>query len=218
MIKKVSGLKFLLLALGAFTGLGIEALYAFLLEPLIYNAQMGEWTPPQMIIHWIITCITWAIIAIILIQISNKKCQFDLFENKNKMKIWQWIIIIICMVFMLVVSYIDWNGFKIVKEFQHNGWLRFIFQYLYYLFETALFTLIIIFGQRAFEIWFRKENFPYGGIAVALTWGIGHILSKGSLSTGLMSALSGFVFGVVYLLVNRDIKKTFPILFVMFIM
>ncbi len=217
-MKKVTGLKFLLLALCSFAGLGVEAIYAFLLEPIIYNAPIGEWTTIQNILHWTVTCITWAIIGAILVKVSKKKYQFDLFESKGSMKIWQRIMIIICIIFMIIVSYIDWNGFKIVKEFNYNGWLKFIFQYIYYIFETVLFTLIIIFAQKACELCFKKENFPYGGIGVALTWGIMHCLTKGSLAVGLLSALSGFIFGVVYLLTNRDMKKTFPILFVMFVM
>lgn len=94
--------------------------------------------------------------------------------------------------------------------------MKFIFQYIYYFFETFLFSLIIIFGQRACEIWFKRENIPYGGIVLALTWGIGHILSKGSLTVGLLSALGGFLFGAAYLIVGRDYRKTLPLLFIMF--
>ena len=217
-MKKATGFRFLLLALCAFAGLGIEALYAFLIEPVIYNASMREWTTTQNIAHWIITCVTWGVIAAILVRVSKKWCQFDLFAGKNKMKVWQWISVIVCVAFSFIVSYISWDGFKVIKEFQYNGWLKFIFQYIYYGFETALFLLIIIFVQKACEQWFKRENIPYGGIAVALTWGLGHILSKSSVETGLLSALGGFMFGIVYLLVNRDIKKTFPILFLMFVL
>ncbi|MCR4649492.1 MAG: DUF6273 domain-containing protein [Lachnospiraceae bacterium] len=36
---------------------------------------------------------------------------------------------------------------------------------------------------------------PFGGILVALTWGLGHWLSKGSLFAGIYTAIGGFVFG-----------------------
>ena len=94
----------------------------------------------------------------------------------------------------------------------------FVFQYVYYLFETMLFLLIIVFGQKALERWFKRENVPYGGIVVALTWGIVHIATKGSVSIGLLSAVSGSLFGVVYLLVNRDIKKAYVLLAFMFVL
>lgn len=93
----------------------------------------------------------------------------------------------------------------------------FIFQYIYYAFETLLFTLILVYGQKACESWFKKKNIPYGGIILALTWGLAHTFTKGSIASGLLSALGGFAYGAVYLLVNRDIKKTLPIIFIMFV-
>jgi hypothetical protein len=77
--------------------------------------------------------------------------------------------------------------------------------------------LIIVFGQKAFEIWFKKENFPYGAVLVALTWGLGHAVTKGDLLMGLYGVFSGFMFGAVYLLVNRNIKIAYLILLIMFI-
>lgn len=212
------GIGYLLLGLCAFTGLGIEALYAFLLEPMIYGSQMADWNVSQNISHWSITCISWGIITYVIIKVSKKWLGFNIFENKGKMKLWQWICVALCIIFSLSVSYWDWNGFKVVKEYQYNGLLKFIFQYIYYIFETVLFSLILIYGQKAFEMWFKIVNIPYGGIILAVTWGLAHIFTKGNLLAGLLSALGGFTYGIVYLLVNRDIKKTLPILFVMFML
>lgn len=214
----VKGINYFCLALFSFAGLGIEAIYAFLLEPIIYGHQMTDWNVGQNIIHWIITCITWGIITYAILKVSKRRYGFDIFMSEGKIKTWQWLCIILCVVFSLCVSYWDWNGIKVVKEFQYNGLLKFIFQYIYYVFETALFTLILVYGQKAFELWFKKKNIPYGGIILALTWGLAHTFTKGSVSVGLLSALGGFTYGIVYLLVNRDIKKTFPILFIMFIL
>jgi hypothetical protein len=218
MRKRVKGINYLCLGLCAFAGLGIEAIYAFLLEPIIYGRQMADWNVDQSIIHWIITCITWGIVTYNILKFSKSRYGFDIFENNGKMKMWQWICVILCIIFSLCVSYWNWDGFKVVKEFQHSGLLKFIFQYIYYVFETALFTLILVYGQKAFEMWFKKENIPYGGIILAITWGLAHIFTKGNVSVGLLSALGGFAFGIVYLLVNRDIKKTLLILFIMFIL
>ena len=88
------------------------------------------------------------------------------------MKPFQWIAVGACLIFTLSVSYIDWGGFKVVKEFYYNGVLKFIFQYIYYVFETGLFTLIIVFGQKAFEkmvweseisIWRNRGCIDLGG-------------------------------------------------------
>ncbi len=215
---KGKGTDYLSLSMLAFAGIGLEALLAFLIEPLIYKTQMKEWSVGQNILHWCITCLLWGIVAVLLIRFSKNKYNFDIFHKAEKMKLWQWILVGISLVFMLTVSYIDWNGFKVAKEFISNGWLKFIFQYIYYAFETALFILIIVFGQKAFEKWFNNPNIPYGGIIVALTWGIAHIFTKSDLIAGVLSAISGFIFGAVYLLVKRDIKKTFIIVFLMFVL
>ncbi|MDI9412390.1 MAG: hypothetical protein QM401_02290 [Bacillota bacterium] len=103
------GMDYLNLALWAFAGLGVEVIYAFLLEPFLYGKQMADWNSGQNIAHWIITCITWGIITYVLLR--------------------------------------D----------------------IYYAFETALFTLILVFGHKAFELWLGKTNFPYGGVVLALT-------------------------------------------------
>lgn len=217
-IQKVTGFNYFSLALYAFGGLGIEVIYAYLLEPVIYGANMQNWTVSESIIHWIVTCITWGIVGYSLIKHSKSKYQFDLFELKPiKMKICQWICVLLCIIFMFFISYNDWGGFKLVIEYQNKGVLKFIFQCIYYAFETILFMLIIIFGQKACEEWFGKVNFPYGGIIVAVTWGLVHILSKGSVWTGVLTALSGFIYGTVYLLMNRDVKKVYPVLLLMFV-
>lgn len=112
----------------------------------------------------------------------------------------------------------DWNGFKILLEFQRLGWLKFIFQYLYYIAESFLISLVLVFGQKAFETWFKNDKIPYGGILLGLTWGLMHILSKGSVLTGIMTCLAGFLFGNVYHLVNKDYKKTFIIVTILFML
>jgi hypothetical protein len=216
--EEARGWDYLNLSLFAFAGLGIEVVYANLLEPVIYGGPMSEWSVAQSIIHWILTCITWGLITFFLVKYADSKYDFNLFKDKGKIKLWQWITTIICIVLELISTYIDWNGFKVIREYQSNGMPKFVFQYIYYVFETGLFLLIIVFGQKACEKWFKKETIPYGGIAVALTWGLAHWMTKGSLMTGLFTAVCGFGFGVVYLLLNRNIKWTFLVLCIMFIL
>jgi hypothetical protein len=218
-MKKTAGLgrRYMELALYAFAGLGIEMLYAFLIEPLLYGVSMDKWTTGQSVIHWIVTCLTWGIMAYLIIKESKAKVGFDVLKaDAKKMTLWQWLLVILCIALLLFVKYRDWGGFKPVIEFQKLGLVKFLFQYIYYAFETVLFMLILIFGQKACEVWFRKEKIPYGGIVVALTWGLVHILTKGSLATGILAAGAGFSFGVTYLLLNRDVRKVYPVLFIMF--
>lgn len=210
------GLDYLWLGIYAFCGLGMEALYAYLLEPILYGAPMQEWSVTQIIIHWIVTCITWGLFAIVLIEKSESKYNYPLTEKGRKMSLFR---IALCIVFIaaaFAVDYMSWGGFKVYLEYVSKGPLLFIFQYIYYAFETVLFLLIIVFGQKACEVWFRKENFPYGGIICGLTWGLAHIFTK-DLTTGLLGLLLGVALGSVYLVTNRDLRKAYAVMFLMFV-
>lgn len=216
-MKKVTGTDFLALALLAFAGIGLEIVLAFGIEPILYGASIGEWTDLQNIIHWVVTCILWGLVSWYLIRFAKKKYEFDIFQKGDKMAVWQWLLIALFVVGSLILSYFDWNGSKVIKEFYANGPVKFVFQYIYYIFETVLVTLILVFGQKAFEKWFHRKNIPYGGIIVAITWGIGHFFTKDIL-TGIVTVISGLAFGSVYLLAGRDIRKTYPILWMMFVL
>lgn len=216
-MKKVTGTDYLVLALLAFAGIGLEIVLAFGIEPILYGASIGEWTDLQNIIHWVVTCILWGLVSWYLIRFAKKKYEFDIFQKGDKMAVWQWLLIAVFVVGSLILSYFDWNGSKVIKEFYANGPVKFVFQYIYYIFETVLVTLILVFGQKAFEKWFHRKNIPYGGIIVAITWGIGHFFTKDIL-TGIVTVISGLAFGSVYLLAGRDIRKTYPILWMMFVL
>ena len=206
----------LLMVLIAFAGLGFEAVLAFMIEPLLYGCDMKSWSVTQNVIHWILTCIVWGLTGFLVIRLAKRFEDFDIFKKGKKMKRWQWLLVILIIIFSLIISYIDWNGSKVLKEFNANGPVKFVFQYIYYCFEVVLVTLILIFGQLAFEKWFKRKNIPYGGIVVALTWGIAHIFTK-NLYVGIITMISGLAFGSVYILTNRDLKKSYVILWLMFV-
>ena len=129
----------------------------------------------------------------------------------------QWCIVGVLVVASLVWSWLDWSGSKVIREFNANGPVKFAFQYIYYCFEVALVLLIIAFGQKSFESLFNNRHIPYGGIMAALTWGVAHFFTKGS-STGIGIMISALAYGCVYLLVNRDIRKAYPIILLMFVL
>lgn len=220
-IKPAKGWDYFAYALYAFAGLGIEVLLAFLLEPLIYGCSMNEWSTAQNISHWAITCICWGIVCIFLTKTAKSRYDFNIFANQKPMKVWQWVLVAVIFIIMLVFSYIDWNGSKVLKELQYNGWLKFIFQYIYYIFEVGLVVSIVVFGQKAFEKWFHKDCpvwIPYGGVLTGLTWGMVHILTKGNISTGVSLFLISIGYGITYLLVNRDTKKAYIWILFMFVL
>ncbi|CEN76323.1 Uncharacterised protein [[Clostridium] sordellii] len=217
MEKKITGLDYLYLSLYAFAGIGLELILVGIIEPL-FGLSLETYTTMQNLLHWVVICIIWLIVGIFLINLAKKKYGFDLLENKIKLKGLQYVGIVLCLIVSIASHYIDWGGFKPILEFQRLGVLKFIFQYIYYLFEVFLITLIVIFAQKAFEKWFKNETIPYGGIVLALTWGLMHIVSKASITVGLLSAFGGFIYGSAYLVVGKDYRKALPLMYLMFVL
>lgn len=217
MEKKITGLDYLYLSLYAFAGIGLELILVGIIEPL-FGLSLETYTTMQNLLHWVVICIIWLIVGIFLINLAKKKYDFDLLENKIKLTALQYVGIVLCLIVSIASHYIDWGGFKPILEFQRLGVLKFIFQYIYYLFEVFLITLIVIFAQKACENWFKNETIPYGGIVLALTWGLMHIVSKGSITVGLLSAFGGFLYGSAYLVVGKDYRKALPLMYLMFVL
>ena len=217
---KEKGFSFLSLALLTFAGLGLEDFMMCIIEPLIFHcgSSFSKWPVSLHIFHWCATCVLWATAAILLISLAKRKYGFDIFWYKGKMNLMRWLLCFAILAVIVAVSIWDWNGFKVVKEFQYNGWLKFIFQYIYYLVETVLVILIIAFCQRAGEIWFHSEKIPWGGLLAGLTWGLVHILTKESILTGLITFCSGILFGMVYLLTKKNVRTTYPLILLMFVL
>ena len=214
---KISGGKYMCLTLLAIVGFCFEFVLAFVLEPVIWGVSLADYSTSQYIVHWTITCVVWGIVGFGLMITAKNKYKYDILKKGSSMIWWQWIIIVACIAASLIVSYISWNGFKAMKEYNNLGLLKFVFQYVYYLFETMLVSLILIFSQKAFEEWFHKTNIPYGGIILALTWGIGHLFSK-DLLTAILCIIVSLAYGSIYLLTNRDFVKTYFVLSIMFIL
>lgn len=217
MEKKITGADYLYLSLYAFAGIGLELVLIGVTE-FLFGVALENYTVFQHIIHWIVICIIWLLAGMFLINLSKKKYGFDLWEHKSKLKGWQYIGIVLCLVISIGSHYVSWEGFKPFLEFERLGTLKFVFQYIYYLFEAFLISLIVIFGQKACEKWFRNESVPYGGIVLAVTWGLMHIVSKGSVAVGLLTAFGGFLYGSAYLIAGKDYRKALPLMCLMFVL
>lgn len=197
-------------ALYAFAGLGIELLLIVLLEPILFGGvSSSDYTSLQRIIHWILTIICWGVISFSLIKCSKKKLDFDviLAEKTTRNGI---IISILLTIACIVINAFDWGVLKVVAEFQSKGFLLFLFQYVYYLFEVVLVVLILAFGQKFGEVLTGKIRLiPWGGIILCITWGAIHILSQGSLHVGIVVMTFSLIYGVIYLLLDRNFKYSY---------
>ena len=221
------GFDFLSYALEAFAVIGFELLLGYVIENNVYGYDFRSFNMWQSILHWTMTIIVWTLGGIYVIKECARKSGVDLIKNfreksliqgAKKMSLLQWGLLIAGTVLCLISTWIDWNGSKVLREFRGKGPVLFTFQYLYYFVEVFLVLLIIVFGQYAFEKWFKNDKTPYGGIVVAFTWGLGHWLTKGSLVTGIYTAIGGFVFGGAYLLTRRNLRLSYLFLCIMFVL
>lgn len=118
----------------------------------------------------------------------------------------------------ILLNAYDWGTLKIVGEFGKKGFIEFIFQYIYYVFEVGLVFLIVAFGQKFMETLLkRKSILPFGGVVLCCTWGAIHILSQGSIVTGLGVMAFALMYGMMYVALNRNTKLSFFAMLLAFI-
>ncbi len=186
-----------------------------LIGQLIYGVSASDYSIIQMITISMATCFLWGLAGYVIIMSSKVTYGFDILAKQDKMKPWQWIVTFICIIFTLFVSFKIWNGFKFSIVLENMGILEFVFQYIFYGFEIFIFALAIVFCQKAFELWFKNDTLPYVGILFTLIWIITKIASNSSMKDGLMVALWQFIFVSIYLVFNKDFRKTFTFLYFM---
>lgn len=214
--KKVGASEYLYLGLYTFAGFGLEILLSMLF-PSIFGVQNSEYTIVQQCIYWMLTCVLWGAAIIFLIVLAKKKYFFDVLAHNETPAGRQWLFAIIIAITAIVITTIVGNGFKPVQEYINNGMIKFIFQHIYYLFETALIVLTISFGQKFGEMVTKRNRLPYGGLFLALTWGLMHILTQG-IMTGAYAFIMAILYGVVYILLNKNIRYSYLLVAIMFIL
>lgn len=218
MEKKIQPWVYLWYALYAFAGLGVEMFLIGFIEPILFgDVKSSDYTTIQMIIHWSITILCWGAISFLIIKKSKRKLDFDV-TCRSKPTTSKIILCVILMIACIVINAFDWGTLKIIGEFQKKGLLLFIFQHVYYFFEVILIFLIVAFGQKFFDILLHKKTIiPWGGIVLCCTWGAVHILSKASIYTGLIVMVFSILYGLMYVLLERNSKWSYLAITIAFI-
>jgi len=215
-IKEIKALDYLWLALYAFLGLGLEIVIMFG-ETYIYGLNPGEWGMGNHIMHWFITCIVWGSFSYFLIKSAKNKYAYDLLQLKEKPTKYGMIVTVIVTVVGLIIMNASWDGFKVVIEYQEKGPIRFIFQYIYYIFEVGLITLIMVFGQKFGEMLTKRKTFIWGGIVLSLTWGLVHILTQ-DFMTGMLTVVLSLLFSIIHLSLKKNLYLTYLFIAIIFIL
>lgn len=212
--KKIGASDYLGLGLYAFAGFGLEVVLAMLL-PLVFGVQGSEYTLFHQCVHWVLTCILWGSMALFLIRFSGEKYSFDVMKLNKVPDSKGWLFAIVVSVIAITATTIVWDGLKPVQEY--DGIVKFLFQNIYYLFEAALILLTIVFGQQFGDTLINRRGLPYGGFFLALTWGLIHILLQGS-QTGVYASLMSILYGLVYIMLKKNIRYSYILIAIVFIL
>jgi hypothetical protein len=211
----------------------ILSLFSFLVLMLEYivclfqkiSTNPNQISFSQIILHWIITCIVWGIAAYTMHFYSKKRLKFNLFDYKEKPNEKELLLSILILLFATVIMTVSWNfQFKPLAEYTSYvdlygkmGGVAFLFQYIYYCFEAVLIVWTIAFGQKAGELIFKNKYIPWGGIVCGITWGLPHLFTN-DLAVGILGFLVSIFYGVTYLLVKKNIRYAYPLIFLMFVL
>lgn len=212
--KKITATDFLALGLYAFAGFGLEIILSMIL-PGVLGVESADYTLIHHCIHWTLTCALWGAMTLFLLRLSKNNYAFDIMKYNEPISKKRWIISMILVIIAIGITTIVSKGFKPAMEY--SGLIKFIFQNIYYLFESGLILLTIAFGQKFGEMITKKENLPWGGLFLAMTWGLVHILLQ-DVNTGVYTFIMSILYGAVYLLLNKNIKYAYIFIAIMFIL
>lgn len=208
--KANSGIDYIGYALYAFGGLGIEILL-MMIETNLYRQPSEIWSATAHMIHWMITCFIWACLGIVLVK-QLPSTPKNTIGKKNV------ILAIINIAASILITSLVWKGFKPMIEFSNLGMDMFLIQYIYYAFESLMIMLIVSHGQKAFEVWSDTiKPIPFGGILLAVTWGLIHIFTQG-VSTGIYAVVQALLYGSIYVILNKSYKISYVAIAFMFML
>lgn len=184
----------------------------------VFGGTFINWQYSVQILSKVIPAILWLILFLFANKIASNKLNLNLMKKDKNISFKKYLVIAIFLVTAIMLNYLNWGGFKLLIEYQNAGMLGFIAQHIYYFCEIIIVSILIIIFQKMCEAWFHKTAIPYGGIIVAITWGLSHIFTQNSLLVGSLAFIYGFGFGSTYLILNRNFKLTVICLFLMFIL
>lgn len=210
--------------------LGSEFL-VFLLSRIVDGrdiSQLFSWPVNwyAAIFHWMFTIAIWGAGALFYTLWARKKgvfsdlINFKLNSNAALLLIAGTVLVVI---YALLGSrltghaipqvYNEFLGFR--KMYGSYAFVVSFFQNLYYLFEFVLVVIIIVFFQKAGELWFKANNVPWGGLGLMLTWGSIHFITNPQGALGIM--IWSLVFGMIYVLGKKNFYPVYLVALLGFI-
>lgn len=212
---------YLSLALLAFALLGLELVLLLIEAYLPVDSASVE----AAITHWILTSVIWAGGSVWLIVWAHRHSDFSLkAESSARLSVSRWSAIAVLIAVTWVGQWALRGGVlppvaehaALMERFGEAGLTAWIVQVMYYVAELSVMILVIGFGQRAGKQWLRGRWLPWGGVTLALTWGLVHFLTQDP-ATGAYGMVLSLVMGSVFVLTGRNFLLTYLVLLALFI-
>ena len=108
----------------------------------------------------------------------------------------------------------EYQGF--VQLYAGHGLVVTVFQYLYYMLESAMVVALLALFQRALEKWTHHALVPWGGIALALSWGAAHLGTHPEGAVVVM--LVALVYGVAFVVAKKSAPAILALVFLGFVL
>lgn len=206
---------FFIAAVLSFLFLCLDIVLAFC-ESIIYKAVITDLSHDQLITHWKMIIVLWSLSALAIIFYGRRYCNYNAFTAQfkpaRKASILGFSIPIGCIT-ALTVIYGKPGFVRLVTKAPDLA----VFQYAYAAFEMLLAALLISFAQKGFDAAGVNPRIPTGGIALAVSWGLIHYLTKGSWSVALIVSTFAIVYGIIHNLLGKDLRKSWPLMYLLFI-
>lgn len=205
--------KYLGLSLITFGGFLLEYFTILVIDMMILGVDISNYQLAQRNTHLIINSLVWLAYIGMIIYFSNKKYNFFSELNTEKPSKKDLMIVLLCLLACKVMTFIDWHTLKIIGEASGKDVIQFLLQYLYYLVEVLLVLMVIVYGQKAFEVLYQKTtNIPFGGIVLAFTWGAFHFVSRGvglEIWNGISCMIFSLLAGTMYVRLKKQLGYSY---------
>lgn len=214
--EQASARTFLCLTLCAAAGFALEAVLMGL-ERLIPAWGDPKWNIAIIGLHWVLNAAIWGVLCVKLGGWARKKTGFYWLRETVQPGERRFLGALLCTAAVVGLSAWTWGGFKPSVELEQwnwmgsLNWLAFCVQAVYLLFKARLMMLLICFGQQLGESLGGKPFIPWGGVVLALSWGVLHVLTHG-MSTALYAAGSALLYGGIYLFALQNAKLAYPLI------
>lgn len=230
-MRQESGWRHVLMALLVFLALSADVLSMFvgkmldgrpLSDPEIWNRHWGATAG-----MFLCSVALWSATTVLVLRWSRRRnilsLLFNLIWDRRVMAFFSMAALVLSALLWLEASRSgvafpsvlrEYHGF--VDRYAEHGAMVTAFQYLYYVLESVMVLLMIALFQRAGEIWTRLAGIPWGGIGLALTWGVAHFAShpEGAV-TVVMTAL---LLGLIFIGVRKSVVPALVAIFLVFVL